>query len=382
VAQQIINDGSLPASAADFAHLPESYADFKRKVQANFTELYGLSSSTPNLVNGRTVSLGPQDVTGLNALASSAVMDFAVSGFTGNRLGDPVAAFGVNVSAGSSVLDTSRDTMSNGIFFEANYESQYDTGNSTGGTSATLVDSGKSWAPNVYARWTLHNVTTGGRALITSNTGAVITIAGSMVAADGITAAPANAAGHSYKILRRDHEQYIQVAMNNGANSSVRPWMIVMDRGTSEATGVLTAVSSDYRALGGNGFMIKDINNGGVIQFGAGFGVQQLSRADTGGSLFKMKAGAGLSSSFVFEGNNKQAAFMGSSDVSSWNLYVYNSSGAAAHSQIQAGYDTLGFLGAPPVAKQVITGAKSGNAALASVIALLVSFGFATDSTT
>ena len=42
----------------------------------------------------------------------------------------------------------------------------------------------------------------------------------------------------------------------------------------------------------------------------------------------------------------------------------------------------LGFYTAPPVAKQTLTGAKAGNAALASVIAALAAYGLAIDTTT
>jgi hypothetical protein len=43
---------------------------------------------------------------------------------------------------------------------------------------------------------------------------------------------------------------------------------------------------------------------------------------------------------------------------------------------------TLGFLNTAPTTKQTISGAKAGNTALASVIALLVAYGLGTDSTT
>jgi hypothetical protein len=49
---------------------------------------------------------------------------------------------------------------------------------------------------------------------------------------------------------------------------------------------------------------------------------------------------------------------------------------------LQPSGGTLGLLGATPVARQTLTGAKGGNTALASVIAALVAFGLATDTTT
>jgi hypothetical protein len=43
---------------------------------------------------------------------------------------------------------------------------------------------------------------------------------------------------------------------------------------------------------------------------------------------------------------------------------------------------TIGFFGTAPTTKQTMTGAKSGNAALASVIALLAAYGLGVDNTT
>ncbi len=188
-----------------------------------------------NTSNGSTLSIAPVVTTGLNSDASSATFDFGTVTFTGNLFNDPVVSVGYNVNAGG-IASLTPDPFSHGQFFENDYNNQFSSGNATGGNATTLTDSGRTDAVNGWIDWVLFNSTTGGRGLITSNTATVITCSGGMLAADGITTAPANATGNAYQILRRDFEDYHQIAQNSGVYRSFRPFFWTWDKSTMLAT--------------------------------------------------------------------------------------------------------------------------------------------------
>jgi len=71
---------------------------------------------------------------------------------------------------------------------------------------------------------------------------------------------------------------------------------------------------------------------------------------------------------------------LGSIDIQGRQLW--GTSGSVATAAMKWGDGAVGFCGAAPHARIALTGAKGGNTALASVIAALVTFGLATDSTT
>lgn len=194
------------------------------------------SAFADNSVNGQTATIAPLNRTGLNALHEDFFIDTCSSTFAGNLYNDPVLAIGYNVSAASGVKDTTLDPCTAGIWFEADYN--VDTGfggTSSAGAATTLTDSGKSFGINSLVNCVLYNVTTGGRGHITSNTATVITCSAGMKTSDGVTTATANAGSHTYQILRRDMEAYLQFGFNPGGAGyfGVRPLFFTFDKASA-----------------------------------------------------------------------------------------------------------------------------------------------------
>ena len=180
-----------------------------------------------NPQNGYKHSLTLQSKTGLLGLAANSQFQYGATAFTGNYYDDAVLALGYNVNTSTGVDSTTRDTFSSGLFFETNYEHQFDSGTASAGTTTTtLNDSGKAWKTDQFIGWTLYNVTRGLSGKITANSATSITTSDVL---------SGQASGDSYQVLEVDMETYIQWAENDGTYRSFRPWMFTFDRGTAKA---------------------------------------------------------------------------------------------------------------------------------------------------
>lgn len=105
--------------------------------------------------------------------------------------------------------------------------------------------------------------------------------------------------------------------------------------------------------------------------------------------IFRTTSAADVSSDvYIGQGNVGEFAVGTGADLRTVGFRVTSSNGNTRMAQalITGAIDhdgtTLGLLGAAPVARQVLTGSRGGNAALQSVISALVAYGLATDTTT
>lgn len=185
---------------------------------------FGGGGRTSNSINGSYFNLPPQATTGADLTDGGAYWELGSSPFPGNLQNDFVIAYGYNYGIVPNVRNRATDPMSNGFTLENNYEHTIVTSAATAGTTTTtLNDSGKTYAVNQFIGWTLYNSTRGISQTITSNTATSITTA----------AITGQVSGDSYQVLRRDVENYFQIAGDDGTNAQSFRWLAaIFDRGT------------------------------------------------------------------------------------------------------------------------------------------------------
>lgn len=249
---------TLPTSAqlqGEIAGI-QAYTSDVGPVYWNGTQWVATVTGVANANGGQTEIIQPQNKTGFNVNAANWLVDTGSATFTGNIYNDPVMAIGYNVVAfgtNGALSTTSPDPFSLGLWVEADYQvGNTATPGTTGSTvtasasnsTTVLVDSAQTWNTNSWANWVLYNITSGGRALIASNTATTVTTTAPMVIADGVTAARANQTGDSYNIYDRLLETYFeayQVTSNGSANRRIRPLYFTFDKATAAAQGALVS---------------------------------------------------------------------------------------------------------------------------------------------